>query len=107
MFASVSAQQLKVSGRVTDASTNEALPGANVALKGSGTGITTTDGNGAYTLSAGRGGVLVFSLLGYATQEVTVGTSTTINVSLRPQANELNEVVVTAFGKGQIRVKST
>jgi iron complex outermembrane receptor protein len=98
MFASVYAQQLKVSGKVTDASTNEALSGANVALKGSGTGITTTDGNGAYTLSANRGGVLVFSLLGYATQEVAVGTSTTINVALRAQANELNEVVVTALG---------
>lgn len=97
MFASVYAQQLRVSGKVTDASTNEALPGVNVAVKGSGTG-TSTDGNGSYTLSVNRGGVLVFSFLGYAPQEIAVGNSTSINVALQPEATELNEVVVTALG---------
>ncbi len=97
MFASVYAQQLRVSGKVTDGSTNDALPGVNVAVKGSGTG-TSTDGNGNYALSVNRGSVLVFSFLGYASQEVTVGNSTTINVALMPSATELNEVVVTALG---------
>ncbi len=97
MFASVYAQQLKVSGRVTDASTNESLPGVNVAVKGSGTG-TSTDGNGSYSISVNKGSTLVFSFLGYADQEIVVGNSTSISVALEPQATELNEVVVTALG---------
>jgi iron complex outermembrane recepter protein len=97
MFASVYAQQLRISGRVTDASTNETLPGVNVAVKGSGTG-TSTDGNGSYSISVNRGSVLVFSFLGYASQEFAVGNTTTINVALQPEATALNEVVVTALG---------
>jgi len=97
VFASVNAQQLKVSGRVTDASTNESLPGVNVAVKGSGTG-TSTDGTGNYSLSVNKGSVLVFSFLGYGPQEIAVGNTTTINVALQAEATELNEVVVTALG---------
>jgi len=97
MFASVYAQQLRVSGKVTDASTNETLPGVNVAVKGSLTG-TSTDGNGNYSISVTKGNVLMFSSLGYAPMEVTVGNSTTIDVTLQPSATELNEVVVTALG---------
>jgi iron complex outermembrane receptor protein len=96
-FASVYAQQLRVSGKVTDASTNETLPGVNVAVKGSGTG-TATDGSGNYSISVNRGSVLVFSFLGYAPQEISVGTATTINVALQPEATQLGEVVVTALG---------
>ena len=97
MFASVYAQQLRISGKVTDASTNESLPGVNVAVKGSGTG-TSTDGNGSYTISVNKGSTLVFSFLGYASQELVVGNSTTMNVALSATATELNEVVVTALG---------
>lgn len=97
MFASVYAQQLKVSGKVTDASTNETLPGVNVAVKGSGTG-TSTDGNGNYSISVSRGGILVFSFVGYAAQEITVGTTATINVALQAEATQLSEVVVTGLG---------
>jgi iron complex outermembrane recepter protein len=96
-FAGVYAQQIRVTGKVTDASNNEALPGVNVAVKGAGTG-TSTDGNGNYSISVARESVLVYSFLGYASQEVNVGNQTTINVSLQPEATELSEVVVTALG---------
>ena len=97
VFASVYAQQLKVGGKVTDASTNETLPGVNVAVKGTGTG-TATDGSGNYSISVNRGSTLVFSFLGYTSQEIAVGNSATINVALVPSATQLNEVVVTALG---------
>lgn len=97
MFGSVYAQQLRVNGKVTDASSNESLPGVNVAVKGSGTG-TQTDVSGNYAISVTKGSVLVYSFLGYASQEIVVGNSTTINVALNAEATELNEVVVTALG---------
>lgn len=99
-FASVFAQQLKVSGKVTDASTNESLPGVNVAVKGSGTG-TSTDGSGNYSISVSAGSTLMFSFLGYASQEIKVEASTTINVGLQPEATQLGEVVVTALGRSK------
>ncbi|MFH0760121.1 MAG: SusC/RagA family TonB-linked outer membrane protein [Bacteroidota bacterium] len=97
MFASVYAQQLRVSGRVTDSATGETLPGVNVAVKGSTIGVAT-DANGAYSISVNRGSVLVFSYLSYISQEVSVGDNTTISVALVPSALELGEVVVTALG---------
>ena len=100
VFAGVYAQQLKVSGKVTDASTNGTLPGVNVALKGSGTG-TSTDGTGNFSISVERGSTLLFSFLGYASQEIKVETSTIINVSLQPEATQLGEVVVTALGRSK------
>ncbi len=97
VFASVYAQQLRVSGKVTDSGTNETLPGVNVAVKGTTTGVAT-DANGNYSISVNRGSVLLFSFLGYKPQEVTVGNTTTINVALVSEATELGEVVVTALG---------
>src|SRR5688572_19236971 len=63
--------EITVSGKVKD-ETNQPVPGANVLLKGTTTG-TTTDADGAYTLTVPDGnGVLVFSFIGYATQEVNI-----------------------------------
>ncbi|MDD2813942.1 MAG: carboxypeptidase-like regulatory domain-containing protein, partial [Bacteroidales bacterium] len=97
VFVSVSAQQVRISGKVTDASTQETLPGVNVAIKGTSMG-TSTDAYGNYSISVNRGSILLFSFLGYTPQEITVGTATTINVALVPEATELGEVVVTALG---------
>ena len=77
--------QKKVSGTVTDASNGDALIGANVLVKGSGTG-TITDIDWTYSLSASEGDVLVFSYAGYTDQEVVVGASSTVNVSLAANA---------------------
>jgi TonB-linked SusC/RagA family outer membrane protein len=86
-----------VTGRLT-AATGEALAGVSVTVKGTTTG-TTTNAEGAYSLSVpGPNAVLVFSYVGYAAQEQTVGTRTAINVALTPSAAELNTVVVVGYG---------
>lgn len=87
--------QRTVSGKVTD-DTGEALPGVNVVIKGTTTGVTT-DLDGNYRLSVDDGATLVFSYVGFETQEVQVGARTTIDVTLGG-ATELQEVVVTAQG---------
>lgn len=87
--------QRTVSGKVTD-DAGEALPGVNVVIKGTTTG-TTTDLDGNYRLSVDEGATLVFSFVGFETQEVQVGARTTIDISMGG-ATELQEVVVTALG---------
>jgi TonB-linked SusC/RagA family outer membrane protein len=90
-------QQVSVKGTITDAATAEALPGANVQVKGTTMG-TTTDLNGAFSIAANKGDVLVFSFIGYLTQEVTVGTETVLNIALAPDVQNLEEVVVVGYG---------
>lgn len=85
-----------VSGTVTDASSGEALIGASVVLKGTQSG-TITDIDGAYSLKANAGDVLVISYTGYGDQEIAVGNSNTINVSLE-SGKLLDEVVVVGYG---------
>ncbi|MEQ8904899.1 TonB-dependent receptor [Ekhidna sp.] len=87
--------QRTVSGKVTD-DTGEALPGVNVVIKGTTTG-TTTDLDGNYRLSVDDGATLVYSYVGFETQEVQVGARSTIDISLGG-ATELQEVVVTGYG---------
>ncbi len=82
-----------VSGTVTDKS--GPVPGASVMVKGSNAG-TTTDFDGNYTIAATTGDVLVFSYIGYLTQEVTY-TGSAINVILAEDAQQLDEVVVTGY----------
>ena len=89
--------QSTVTGRVTDAS-GEPLVGVNVLVKGTTNG-TMTDLDGKYTLSNLRqGAALVFSSIGYASQEVNVGSQRTINVQLKDDAAFLDEVVVVGYG---------
>ena len=88
--------QRTVSGKVTDDS-GEGLPGVNVVIKGTTTGVTT-DLDGNYRISVDDGATLVFSYVGFETQEVTVGSRTTIDLSMGG-ATELQEVVVTGFGE--------
>jgi len=86
-----------VKGQVTDE--NGPLPGVNVKLKGSQATGTATDINGNYTLSIPDGtGTLVFSFVGYITQEVAVGGRGVVNVNLVPNAKALTEVVVIGYG---------
>ena len=91
-------QNVTVSGKVTSAADGAPVPGVNVLVKGTSTG-TTTDSDGAYTINASSANsVLVFSFIGFTSQEVPVGTQTTLNVSLVEDATQLGEVVVTALG---------
>jgi TonB-linked SusC/RagA family outer membrane protein len=96
---SASAQStIKVSGVVKD-SKGATLPGVSVKVKGTSIG-SLTDIDGKYALSApNSNSVLVFSYIGYVTKESTVGTNTTINVTLADNATDLSEVVVTGYGQ--------
>jgi TonB-linked SusC/RagA family outer membrane protein len=84
-----------ISGTVTD-DNGVALPGATVLVQGTTNGVST-DFDGAFTISASNDDTLVFSFIGYASQSILVGSSSTINVSLSPD-NLLDEVVVTGYG---------
>lgn len=85
-----------VSGTVTSAS-GESMPGVNVVEKGTSNG-TTTDIDGKYSLSVQENATLVFSFIGYQTQEMAVGGQTVINVVLSEDARNLEEVVVVGYG---------
>jgi TonB-linked SusC/RagA family outer membrane protein len=96
VFYNVQAQQRTVTGKVTD-SNNATVPGTSILKKGTTSG-TSADANGKYSLQVGANDVLVFSFIGYKTQEITVGTQSIIDVTLETDVNELREVVVTALG---------
>ena len=86
-----------VSGRVTG-SNGEELPGVNVVIKGTQKG-TTTDVNGQYSLpGVPTGATLTFSSIGFAPQEIAVGSRTTLNVGLSADDRSLSEVVVVGYG---------
>ncbi len=89
---------ITVKGRVIDASTNEPLAGCNVVIKGSSKGATT-DANGNFSLAVPDGNaVLVFGFIGFESQEVAVGSRTTLNISLKSSTSELAQVVVIGYG---------
>ena len=94
-MCSMSFAQNTITGKVTSGDGNEALIGANVLVKGTTNG-TITDIDGMYTISANQNDILVISYLGYASQEVTVGSSNMVNVSLAEGAL-IQEVVVTGY----------
>ena len=96
MFAfGFTVQAQSISGTVTDEN-GVPLPGATVLVEGTQNGVST-DFDGNYSISASSGDTLVVSFVGYTTQSVVVGSSSTIDVSLQPD-NALEEVVVTALG---------
>jgi len=91
------AQAIQVKGIVYDGN-GETMPGVNVHVKGAASG-TITDVNGNYTVSVpNSNSILVFSFIGYTTQEIKVGNRTNINVTLKDDLQQLDEVVVVAYG---------
>lgn len=93
----VMAQDVAVSGRVTSSDDGSPLPGVSVQVKGTTRG-TTTDVDGRYRVSASPNGRLVFSFIGFLSQEVPVGNRSTVNLILQADATNLGEVVVTGYG---------
>ncbi|MCU0450310.1 MAG: SusC/RagA family TonB-linked outer membrane protein [Bernardetiaceae bacterium] len=91
--------QRNLTGRVTAAEDGAPLPGVSILLKGTTTG-TVTDVNGDFRLRlpTNEGGTLVFSYVGYVTQELALGAQTVINLSLATDTKTLREVVVTSLG---------
>ena len=94
--ASYTYAQRTVSGKVTDSKTGDALIGANVLVKGTSLG-TITDIDGAYSIKTSVGSTLVISYTGYTPQEIVVGESGTVDVSLA-EGSLLDEVVVVGYG---------
>jgi len=90
-------QEFTVSGQVLDESSNP-VPGVNIVVKGTTNGTTTdTDGNYRVTLPSGNA-TLVFSFIGYVTQEVAVQNRASLNISLVGDVSTLSEVVVVGYG---------
>ncbi len=88
--------QQQVSGTVVDSDDGSTLPGVSIVVKGTSTG-TITDINGNYSINANAEDVLVFTFVGYAAQEFTIGNQSTINVEMALDVAELQEVVVTGY----------
>ncbi|MFD1145475.1 TonB-dependent receptor [Larkinella insperata] len=99
--SSVSTQEvapIAVTGRVVDEN-NQPIPSVTVLLKGTTSTGTVTDVDGRFSLNVPDGNaVLVFSSIGFQSQEITVNNRTSINVSMRPDIKSLNEVVVVGYG---------
>jgi TonB-linked SusC/RagA family outer membrane protein len=99
MAISISAwsQQITVTGKVTDLSDGSPLIGVNVIIKGTTIG-TVTDFDGNYTIQSIPNATILFSYLGYASTEEQIGNRTTINVSLKPAFESLEEIIVIGYG---------
>jgi len=94
--AIIIAQNKPITGIVLSES-NTPLPGVSVSVQGT-TTATKTDADGKYSISAKAGDVLNFSYVGYTSENIVVGQTATVNVTLRIKSSELGEVVVTALG---------
>lgn len=94
--ASLQAQTTTVKGIITDTG-GISLPGASVVIKGSSSGLST-DMDGRFTIDASKGNVLVFSFIGFETQEIKISDQTKLTVVLKETSNQLEDVVITALG---------
>lgn len=91
-------QQMKVTGRVTDAATGETLPGVNIIVEGTSNGAVT-DNSGRYSIEVPSDkAVLIFSYIGYNAERIDVAGQTVIDVVLVPNVQSLEEVVVIGYG---------
>ncbi len=89
------AQEKTITGQVVDAD-GLPVPGVNVIIKNTTQG-TQTDFDGNFSISASSNQTLVFSYVGFTTQEIRVESKSTINVTMEPNLEELDEVVVTSY----------
>jgi TonB-linked SusC/RagA family outer membrane protein len=91
------AQEKVVTGKVVSEDDGSAIPGVNVLEKGTSNG-TVTDAEGNFRISVGSTATLVFSFVGYSSQESVVGAQSVINISLPSDVTSLSEVVVVGYG---------
>jgi len=91
-------QPVTIKGKITDAATGEPLVGVNIVVEGTLTG-TNSGINGEYSISVpGPESVLVFTFIGMSSQRIAVGSQRTIDVSLKSDLAQLEEVVVVGYG---------
>src|SRR5690349_14468551 len=93
-------QSRTVTGKVTSLEDNAGIPGVNVVEKGTTNG-TVTDIDGTYSISVSENATLVFSFVGFSTQEVAVGNQSVVNAAIAPDVTSLSEVVVVGYGTMQ------
>lgn len=97
VFFGAIAQDKTITGQVTGEQ-NETLPGVSILVEGTSSG-TVTDFDGNYTLSVAEGqNVLVFSSLGYISQRIEIGNRSAINIALKEDISQLEEIVVIGYG---------
>ncbi len=93
------AQEMTITGKVTSPESSEGLPGVNVLIKGTSQG-TVTDLAGDYSINVPSSeAVLVFSSIGFMTEEIAVGNQSAINVTMKEDIASLDEIVVVGYGK--------
>ncbi|TFF38523.1 TonB-dependent receptor [Mucilaginibacter psychrotolerans] len=98
LYFSAHAQTFNITGKVTGSDNGQPIPGVNVRIKGTTTGAVTGV-DGGYSITAAPGNILVFSFLGYSSQEINVKLTGVIDVKLSPTSSNLNEVVVTGYAR--------
>ena len=97
LATSLSAQNMRVTGTVKDASTGEGIPFAAVMVRGTMNG-TSSDAEGAFLINAPAKATLEFSAVGYVTVVEEINGRGVINVALDPDAESLEETIVVAYG---------
>ena len=90
-------QQKVITGTVIEDANSTLMPGINVAIKGTNTG-TFTDIDGKFSISVKPGDILVFSFVGYETQDIKINNQTSLTVRMKAKLSELDEVVVVGYG---------
>ncbi|MFW5753696.1 MAG: SusC/RagA family TonB-linked outer membrane protein, partial [Marinilabiliaceae bacterium] len=91
------AQEVEVTGTVTETPSGEPIPGVSIVEKGTNNG-TITDREGNYTIDVQQNATVVYSFVGFAKQEVEVGDGGNFDIDLEPTTFDVDEVVVTALG---------
>ena len=104
-FTMALAQGRTVSGKITSADDGSSVPGVNIIEKGTTNG-SVSDSDGNFKISVGDNATLIFSFVGFSTQEVAVGSQSTISVSLQSDVKALQEVIVTGYGQIEGRDKT-
>ncbi len=97
---SLSAQNITVTGTIVEESTGAGIPFASVMVKGTMTGVSS-NADGVYTISAPASGTLVFSAVGFATNETAINGRTSINAALATDTEFLEETVVVGYGSAK------
>ncbi|MBA4055323.1 MAG: SusC/RagA family TonB-linked outer membrane protein, partial [Marivirga sp.] len=98
LYANANGQDRTILGQIEDQATNAPIPGVSILVKGTTTG-TISDTGGKFSITTTNDdAILVFSFVGYVTQEMAVGNSTSIDVAMKEDTKTLSEVVVTALG---------
>lgn len=97
----LSAQSIKITGTVTDASTGDPIIGCSIQEKGTIKNGTTSDINGKYSISVQANATLIFSYIGYLTREIKITSAEKIDIQLQEDNQQLSEIVVMGYGTVQ------